>query len=232
MNQHSVSGYVLARKNIGEADRLIRFYCHDGKTVFIANGVRKVGSRRAGHLEPFALVRLQLHKGKSLAILTQTQTIQPSPINTGDLQEVAVGFALIELVDRLLEENQVVDGLIEVLSELFGCIAQHSSPSLVMSYLCLYLLHAIGSQPEFVDESSAAEYFFDYQEGRVVKVRSEHGTTVSQDVLKLWRLLGHLKPNQLTRLKADDQVFTESWQLLAKYIEYHFHIRLRSTELL
>lgn len=232
MNQHSITGYVLARKNIGEADRLIRFYSHDGKSAFIAKGVRKLGSRRAGHLEPFALVRLQLHKGKSLAILTQTQTITPSPINTSSLEEVAVGFALLELVDRLLEDNQSVDGLVDVLCDLFSCVAKQTAPALVMSYLCLYLLHAIGSQPEFVEQRTDNEYFFDYQEGRVVVARTEHGLTMSEDTIKLWRLLSHLAPAQLNRLKATEQVFAESWQLLSRYLEYHFHIRLRSTELL
>lgn len=232
MNQHSITGYVLARKNIGEADRLIRFYSHEGKSAFVAKGVRKLGSRRAGHLEPFSLVRLQLHKSKSLSILTQTQTITPSPISTSSLEEVAVGFALLELVDRLLEDNQTVDGLVDVLCDLFSCVAKHTPPPLVMSYLCLFLLHAIGSQPEFIEERSSGEYYFDYQEGRVGVARTEHGLPMSEDTIKLWRLLGHLKPAQLSRLKATEQVFTESWQLLAKYLEYHFHIRLRSTELL
>lgn len=231
MKQHKLAGYVLARKNIGEADRLVRFYSHSGKTAFVARGVRKLGSRRAAHLEPFALVQVQLHQGRSLDTLTQTQSLRPSPIDTSALDQVASGYAILELVDRMLEDNQSVDGLVEVIEQLLALVGKGEPIDKVMGYLCIYLLHDIGSQPS-ITEASAEQYYFDYQEGLVVVERSEHSLKLSQDVVKLWRLLPQLSVQQLSRLKADSAVFAQSWQLLSKYLEYHFHIRLRSTQLL
>lgn len=231
MKQRNLSGFVLARKNLGEADRIIRFYSHDGKLSFVAKGVRKLGSRRAGHLEPFALVKLQLHQGKSLSILTQAQLLSPSPIDTSDLSQVATGYGLLELVDRLLEDDQSVDGLVEVLEGLLSDVGVGSSTNKLLSYLCLYLLHQIGNQPDVSSDIDGSAYF-DYQAGIVTTQREPHSEPISLDVVKLWRVLPRLTTAQLTRLRTEDKVYDQSWQLLAKYLEYHFHIRLRSTQLL
>jgi DNA repair protein RecO (recombination protein O) len=48
-----------------------------GKLSAIAKGVRKISSRKAGHLEPFTQVHLFLAKGRDLDIITQAEAIEP-----------------------------------------------------------------------------------------------------------------------------------------------------------
>ena len=58
---------VLRHADWGEADRLITLYSHErGKLRAIAKGARKIRSRKAGHLEPFTRVTLQLARGHDL----------------------------------------------------------------------------------------------------------------------------------------------------------------------
>ncbi|HVN15979.1 MAG TPA: DNA repair protein RecO, partial [Anaerolineales bacterium] len=52
---------VLRHGDWGEADRLLTLYTREqGKVRAIAKGARKLTSRKAGHLEPFTHVKLQL----------------------------------------------------------------------------------------------------------------------------------------------------------------------------
>ena len=54
----------------GEADRLLWLFTRElGKVRAIAKGARKLRSRKAGHLEPFTRVALQLARGREWEFL-------------------------------------------------------------------------------------------------------------------------------------------------------------------
>jgi len=55
---------VLRHIEYGEADRILTLFSLErGKFQAIAKGVRKIKSRKAGHLEPFTYVSLFLAEG-------------------------------------------------------------------------------------------------------------------------------------------------------------------------
>src|SRR5699024_4170803 len=62
---------------LGEADRIITLLTRrHGKVRAVAKGVRRTGSRFGARLEPFTLVDVQLHAGRSLHTVTQVVTIE------------------------------------------------------------------------------------------------------------------------------------------------------------
>ena len=78
MTPHSFTseGFVLARRNFGEADRIIDIYSKDkGKISLIAKGIRRPKSRKRGHLEIFSKISFQAINGKGMGILTEAETI-------------------------------------------------------------------------------------------------------------------------------------------------------------
>ena len=73
---YRTEGIVLRRQDLGEADRLTTVYTlHHGKLRLVAKGVRRLRSRKAGHLEPFTRVALLIARGRELDIITQAETI-------------------------------------------------------------------------------------------------------------------------------------------------------------
>jgi DNA repair protein RecO (recombination protein O) len=67
-----VTAIVLRHSDWGEADRLLTLFTREmGKLRAVAKGARKMRSRKAGHLEPFTHVKLQVAKGRDLPIVTQ-----------------------------------------------------------------------------------------------------------------------------------------------------------------
>ena len=58
---YRAQGIVLRHVEVGEADRILTLYTLEyGKVQAIAKGVRKLRSRKAGHLEPFSRVELRI----------------------------------------------------------------------------------------------------------------------------------------------------------------------------
>ncbi len=71
-----VEAIVLRHSDWGEADRLLWLITQEmGKIQAVAKGVRRIRSRKAGHLEPFTRASLLLARGRDLLIVTQAETI-------------------------------------------------------------------------------------------------------------------------------------------------------------
>src|SRR5688572_12140882 len=97
---------VLRHSDWGEADRLLTLYTRQrGKTRAIAKGARKMTSRKAGHIEPFTHVTLQLAKGRDLYIVTQAETIDAYQPLREDLALTGYASYIMELLDRFTYED-------------------------------------------------------------------------------------------------------------------------------
>ena len=71
-----VEAVVLRHTELGEVDRIITLFSRQrGKLRAVAKGIRRPRSRKAGHLEPFTWVSLQLARGRDLWIVTQAETV-------------------------------------------------------------------------------------------------------------------------------------------------------------
>ncbi len=104
---YSVEGIILKRRSVGEADRILTVFTRQyGKIRVIAKGIRKISSRRAGHLEVFTYVTLQIHAGRTMDSVTEAQTIISGTLLGADVTKVGYAYCLCELVDQLLPERQ------------------------------------------------------------------------------------------------------------------------------
>src|SRR5512137_1578276 len=92
---------ILKHMDYGEADRIMVVYSKEqGKIRAIAKGVRKIHSRKAGHLEPFAHTRIFLARGRDMPVITQAQTIDAFNGLRNDLVKIGYASYLTELIDR------------------------------------------------------------------------------------------------------------------------------------
>jgi hypothetical protein len=102
----TTEGLILKRKNFGEADRMLTVLTDRyGKISVTARGVRKITSRRAGNIELLNRVKIHLFKGKSYT-LTEAESIETFATIKGNLTLSTTAFHVIELIDRLVPENQ------------------------------------------------------------------------------------------------------------------------------
>ncbi len=104
---YTVEAVVLKRKVSGEADRILTVFSKQfGKIRVLAKGIRKIRSRRAGHLEVFSRVVLTLHSHGSMDIVSEAQIVDGGSFVSRDPGKVAYAYCICELVDQLLADHQ------------------------------------------------------------------------------------------------------------------------------
>ncbi len=136
LRSYKVEAIVLKRSNIGEADRLLTVFSRDyGKLRLVAKGIRRLTSRKKGHLELFNRVKLQIASGKNLDLITEAETVDSFPRLRRNLNRVRIAYLLLELVDKLTAENQehadVYQLLLDNLSRLDS---QQAPPDLIEKF--------------------------------------------------------------------------------------------------
>lgn len=116
--RYSSEGIVLARRNYSEADRiLVVFSKHFGKMSLLAKGVRKLNSRKRGHLEVFSQVKFSAAKGKNLDIVTEAEIINSFPKIRDDLKKVAVAYYFMEVAGRTTRDGEKNEDLYSLIAD-------------------------------------------------------------------------------------------------------------------
>jgi DNA repair protein RecO (recombination protein O) len=140
-----------------------------GKLRAIAKGARKPRSRKAGHLEPFTRVTLQLARGRAtgpeaLLLVTQAETLDAYLPLHEELSLATYASYVVELLDRFTyEEGQnrtLYRLLVDTLQRLSASLAQslgNDAPreiggalpmDLVVRFYEMRLLDLVGFRPE------------------------------------------------------------------------------------
>ena len=144
---------VLRHSDWGEADRLLVLYTREqGKVRAIAKGVRKLTSRKAGHLEPFTHVKLQLARGRDLLIVTQAETIEGYLPLRENLTLTGNAAYVIELIDRFVPDEEIaVPALFRLLTETLTRLASGADAWLPVRYYEMRLLDFLGFRPQLFE---------------------------------------------------------------------------------
>lgn len=141
---------ILRRQDLGEADRLVVAYSPDrGKLRLVAKGVRRLISRKAGHLEPFSRTSLLIARGRELDIISQAEAIEIYPALQRDLERVGQASYVVELIDRFTLDEGGSRPAYGLLLETLGRLAEGRPASAVLRYYELRLLELMGYRPEF-----------------------------------------------------------------------------------
>lgn len=99
---------VLRTHKLGEADRIITLLTrHHGRIRAVAKGVRRTTSRYGARLEPFTLIDVQAHVGRSLDVVQQVETIAAYGARlVEDYPRWTAGQAMLEASERLTPEER------------------------------------------------------------------------------------------------------------------------------
>ncbi|MCB0125018.1 MAG: DNA repair protein RecO [Caldilineaceae bacterium] len=97
---------VLSRRDHGEADRVVTLFTPAlGKQEWIAKGIRKTTSRKAGHLELFTHTSLLVAKARTWDIITEAATVESFRHLRTNLESIAQASYLCELVATFTEQD-------------------------------------------------------------------------------------------------------------------------------
>ena len=98
---------VLRTYKLGEADRIIVLLTrHHGQVRAVAKGVRRTSSRFGARLEPFSMIDVQLHAGRSLDVVTQAEIIDPfGRAICADYAMFTCASTMVETAERLSADD-------------------------------------------------------------------------------------------------------------------------------
>lgn len=126
---YTTSGIILKRRNWGEADKIITVYTLEyGKLRLVAKGVRKLTSRRSGHLEPFRRVRITVHVGRNMDLITEAVS-EKATKNENNLDSIGFAYFICELVDRLTPDGEKHPDIYYMLKDSLNYIDQNPASS-------------------------------------------------------------------------------------------------------
>jgi DNA repair protein RecO (recombination protein O) len=223
---------VLRHSDFGEADRMLSLYTREhGKVRAIAKGARKIASRKAGHLEPFTRVKLQLAKGRDLLIVTQAETIDAYPILREDLTLTGYAAYVLELLDRFVpDEETALPALFRLLTETLSRLTTETIPWLTVRSYEMRLLDLLGFRPQlFVcancgKEIQAEDQYFSAALGGAVCPRCGQGLPglwpISLDALKYMRHFQRSDYRTATRARPDAAIQKEVETMMQGYFQY------------
>ena len=232
--QHSfrVEGVILRHADWGEADRLLVIYTRQkGKVRAVAKGARKMRSRKAGHIEPFMHVSLQLAKAQGPFIITDAETLDAYQAVREDLVRTGYAAYVIELIDRFTYEdesqNSVIFGL---LTDTLGRVAGNPDPWLAVRYYEIRLLDALGFRPQLFHcvncqaEIKAEAQFFSALQGGILCPRCGSGLQgvwhVSEEALKYLRHLQRSSYLEAARARPEAGVQKEMEVLMQAFLTF------------
>jgi DNA repair protein RecO (recombination protein O) len=238
-----VEAVVLRHSDWGEADRILTLYTRErGKVRAIVKGARKIRSRKAGHLEPFTHVTLQLAKGRDLLIVTQADTLDAYLALGADLVKTGYASYAVELLDRFTYEDENENNAIfRLLTEVLGRIASEPEPWLAIRYYEVRLLDLLGYRPHLFEcancgeKIQAVDQFFSPAAGGVLcpncGTRLPGVWSVSVQALKYFRHFQRSSYAEAERARRPGlDVQNELETLIQKYLTYLLERGLNSPD--
>ena len=227
-----VDAVVLRHSDYGEADRLLTLFTRQlGKTRAIAKGARKIASRKAGHIEPFTHVKLQLAKGKDMFLITQADTVDAYLPLRDDLILTSHAAYVLELLDRFSYEDETEHpSTFRLLTETLSRLASDTDPWTTLRYYEMRLLDHVGFRPQLFEcancgrEIKPEDQFFSFTAGGVICPRCGKGLPhlhdISVEALKYLRHFQRSSYAEASRARPSLEVQQETEHLMQGYFTY------------
>jgi len=230
---------VLRRGDLGEADRILTVYSPDhGKLRLVAKGVRRVRSRKAGHLEPFTRVQLQIARGHDLDVITQAEAADLHATLHHDLERFGYAAYVVELMDRFTVQEGESRALFRLLVDTLDRLSGTAEPAAVVDFYQLRLLDLVGYRPELFrclgcgKEIRPTDQHFSAVAGGVLcpecGPRRHEARSLPLAVLKVLRHYQRSTFDQALQPRVRFEVVDEAGLLLEGYVSYLLERRLQS----
>jgi len=226
-----VNAIVLKHQDYGEADRILTIYTRErGKLRVIAKGVRKVHSRKGGHLEPFTHVSLQLAEGRNWPLVSQAEAQHIYDDLKKDLETLGYASYAVELVERFTFEEEENAPIFNLLKNTLTRLNRGDPASLVIRYYEIRLLDLLGFRPELNNCVVSGEkiqpenQYFSAALGGVVSPGSGKdlagAVPVSVRALKYLRHFQRSSYSEATRAVIPPEIQQELEVLMQYYLTY------------
>jgi len=239
---YQTEALVLRQRDYGEADRILTLLTPGGKITALAPGIRRVTSRKAGHLQLFARSRVLLARGRNFEIVTQAENLETFELLGQDVLRFTYACYAAELLDRFAQEEEIDTGLYALGIQAFRWFSYESNLELWARYFELRLLTESGYRPQLFECVACSRpiqpeiNFFRAEDGGLLcphcGTAHPDAKAVSVNAQKVLRYLATHSPTEVRLLRISQGTLSELESLLHHYLQHILERELSSISFL
>ncbi|MEC0244222.1 DNA repair protein RecO [Paenibacillus chitinolyticus] len=236
-----VQGIVLRSVDYGEGNKIITIYTRElGKVGVIARGVKKVKSRLGAVTQLFTYGDYVFYRQGKLGTLNHGEIIEPHHKLREDLYKSAYASYLVEMVDRMLGEEDRSLFLFDQLEAGLMAIEQEKDMQIVAHVFELKMLAASGYTP-ILDKCASCGRTeelaaFSAAAGGAMCSRCKHldpyAAAVTESTLKLMRLLQQVDLSRIGNVNVKPSTKSQLKHSMRLYMDAHVDVRWKARSFL
>ncbi|WEG14242.1 DNA repair protein RecO [Pullulanibacillus sp. KACC 23026] len=238
---NSDEALVIRSTNYGETNKIITLLTKEkGKIGVMARGAKRPKSplHSGSQLLTHGLYLYQ--KSRGLGTLYQADSIEGFRYIKSDLVAMAHAAYIIEMVDKLVEENQPSPSLFSFILKLLELLEDKRPPQVLRLIFDLRMLGLAGIQPELSSCAAcggrSGPYSFSFSTGGLLctECRNQDPTAVPlpDPVTRLFYLFQKIDPNKIGDISLKPETVQLMSAILDQYFDQYSGLRLKSKQFL
>ncbi|RLC38643.1 DNA repair protein RecO [Candidatus Falkowbacteria bacterium] len=230
-----IKGIILDREPFRECDSRVCVYSlENGRQDLIARGTKKIISKLSGHIEPFSCVNIMGIRGKRLNYLgsaLEEDSYKQIKKNLDKIYYAGTGLRIFkDLIKEGVAEKEIFYLLKNYLNILNKEELGKTQLELFLHFFILKLLCLLGYRPELFycvkckKKALPGGNYFSFSGGGLVCntcQKNKNSLTLSDNSVKLLRLVLKEDLKKLCNLKIDDKLAKEIIKTISSFLQYY-----------
>jgi len=119
-------GIVINHKTIKETDILVTLLTpRQGKIIALAKGAKNIKSSRLGNLQLGNVIKAHLYQKDNFIWISESENLKPFLQTDKNLAQLNLLFYFLEIINRLIAENQHIDKIFDISQNIIDAINQN-----------------------------------------------------------------------------------------------------------
>lgn len=141
-------GIVIRTIPYGESHKIVTLLTKEaGKVTAMARGAKKPRSKLAAITQPFMHGSFLVRQGRGMGTLSQGEQIESMRFIREDLEATAYASYIVEMIDRLTEDDDQMSGLYGLLYDALRAINEQYDPEAIALFVEWKMLRVGGIHP-------------------------------------------------------------------------------------
>lgn len=240
------TGVVLNKRDAGEYSAFYTIYTREyGKLTVACRGSKKLQSKLAPFLENRDILNIFLVQGRSMCTIIGIDYIERFSRLFSDYKKLLVSSYCMELIDRLIKNNDPDSVLFDILQEILRLIDKKDNGyDLMVHSFTLKVLGGLGLTPQLYGCVRCSEIlspqgnFFSMHDGGLVcslcKKSFLNNTCIeiADSTIKLLRIVSSNSISDILRMGMNQDIRNQFAHVTQQYFKYHNDCTIQSLRLL
>ena len=234
MKQVELTGFIVGRKNLKDTDKIITVFTKEqGKSSFIAKGIKKPTAKLQSHMEPLVESKFRVLDGPKLPVVVGARAIGQNLFSGKSLEVNISALLLTEVVALVTAEQMPNLKLYQSYRASLTDIATNDKTSLLLNYGLISIMQASGIAPNIQWQEGASSCYLNFSEGSLSNIKiGSSSSVIDINIAKLWKVCMNHPKSTVLRLRVSDLVLSKSLNLIIDYLQYNLERKIKSAKVM